>query len=241
MAEVAELPHTRIKYTNKNKPSHTRKLSQHTFNNAIAIQASIPELKHVPKKLAQARKDYKDMVASGVCNIHTILKNKHIKHSPYFNCDIRKTFLCRYCGHKGHMDFECKLMNMSMKEQAKGSPLGFFGHNTSHKWHGTSNYNVTYKMKLKRFAPMNLNDGKSASTATSIPSMTSVASNKSVKKQHRGLKKQRIEDKWETYTKPELDTLLKKYKVPYGIKGLFHRGTPHDALVKLAYEYIKTK
>jgi hypothetical protein len=238
MADTAALPHNTIKYTNKNKPSYTRK-SLH--NNAVAINVSIPEVKHMPKKLSQERSYYKDMVASGICNIHTTLQHKIVKHNPYFKCDIRKTLLCRHCGHKGHMEFECKLMNMSMKEQAKGSPLGFYGHMSSHKWHGDSNYNVTYKMKVKRFPPMNLDNSKSASTLPSIPSATSINSNRTVKKQPRGLKKQRVEDKWETYTKPELDKLLKKHDVPYGMKGRFHRGTPHSELVQLAYEYIKTK
>ena len=243
MADTAALPHNNIKYTHKNKLSHTQKSQQNAYNNAVAVHTSSPELKHVPKKLAQERKYYKDMVASGICNIHTMLQHKIVKHNPYFKCDIRKTLLCRHCGHKGHMDFECKLMNMSMKEQAKGSPLGFYGHMSSQKWHGTSNYNVTYKMKVKRFSPMNLDTNKSVSTLPSISSATSIKSNKTVKKQPRGLKKQRLEGKWETYTKPELDKLLKEYGVPYGQppKGKFHRGTPHGELVALAYEYIKTK
>ena len=90
MADTAALPTNNIKYTNKNKPSHTRK-SQH--NNAVAVNASILELKHMPKKLSQERSNYKDMVASGICNIHTMLQHKIVKHNPYFKCDIRKTLL----------------------------------------------------------------------------------------------------------------------------------------------------
>jgi hypothetical protein len=241
MADTAALTYKSVKYTNKNKPSYTQKSLQNAHDNAIAIYTSTPELTHVPKKLSKQRKDYKDMVASGICNIHKMLQHKIVKHNPYFKCDIRKTLLCRHCGHKGHMDFECKLMNTSMKEQAKGSPLGFYGHTSSHKWHGTSNYNVTYKMKVKRFSPMNLDNNKSASTLPSISSATSIKSNKTVKKQPRGIKKQRIEGKWETYSIPELIKLLKDHNVLFGTKGLFHRGTPHARLVELAYEYIKTK
>lgn len=241
MADVAPLRHNTIKYTNKNKPSYTRKSPQKTHNNAVVVHTSTPELNYVSKKLAHVRRHYKDIVDSGICNIHTMLQHKKVKHNPYFKCDIRKTLLCRHCGHKGHMDFECKLMNMSMKEQAKGSPLGFYGQMMSHKWHGTSNYNVSYKMKLKRFSPMNLKSSKLISTVSSISSLRSINSNKTVKKHPRGIKKQRVEGKWETYTKPELDKLLKEYDVPYGMKGRFHRGTPHGELVQLAYEYIKTK
>jgi hypothetical protein len=207
------------------------------------LQSSTPEPKDVPKKLTKKRKDYKAIIAKGVCNIHKLLQDKTIKHSPYFNCDIRKTLLCRHCGHKGHMDFECKLMNTSMKEQAKGAPLGFYGHTPSHKWQGTSNYNVTYKMKLREFSPMNLTTSKSASTLPSIPSATSKKSNRTVKKQPRGLKKQRVEGKWETYPIPDLLKLLKEHGLPYGQppKGKFHRGTPHARLVELAYEHVKTK
>ena len=241
MADVAPLTHKTIKYTNKNKYPYKQKSQQNTYDNAVEVYTSTLELDQLPKKLSKERKDYKDIVASGICNIHNMLQHKIVKHNPYFKCDIRKNLLCRHCGHKGHMDFECKLMNMSMKEQAKGFPLGFYGHTPSHKWHGSSNYNVTYKMKVKPFSPISLDGSKSISTLPSISSVTSIKSNKTVKKQPRGIKKQRVEGKWETYTKPELDKLLEAHKVPYGMKARFHRGTPHSELVQLAYEYIKTK
>jgi len=232
-----------IVYTHENKVNHkylpSNKLLHQTYNNAVIVRNSSPKLKSISKKLTQQRKGYKDMVSTGICNIHNIFANKTIKHHPYFNCDIRKSLICRHCGHRGHMDFECKLMNTSMKEQAKGSSLAFHGLTPSHKWHGTSNYNITYKMKLKPISPMNLNNNvKSKSTTSSMPSLSSIHSNKTLKQQ-RGIKKQRIEGQWETYTKPELDKLLKEHGVPYGIKQAFHRGTPYEKLVELAYEYIK--
>ena len=61
------------------------------------------------------------------------------------------------------------------------------------------------------------------------------SANKTVKHQ-RGIKKEQIKGKWETYKISELYKLLVDHKVP---KSLFNRGTIHAKLVELAYKYVK--
>ena len=74
--------------------------------------------------LTKQRKVYKDMVKRGICNVHLMFTKKAEKHTPFFNCPIRKELLCHRCGHKGHMTAECLLMDSSMKTQSKKAKMG---------------------------------------------------------------------------------------------------------------------
>ena len=76
------------------------------------------------ERLAKQRKEYKELVKRGICNVHLIFTKKVERHTPFFNCTIRSKILCHHCGHKGHMTGECLLMDSSMKTQAKEKEMG---------------------------------------------------------------------------------------------------------------------